>query len=476
MFVTFTAMFEDFEEDDINPLLERFHKGAQQKEAVYFDVEDFESLIQYFLTRDQAEHAWLAWNWAHQFHGGNPWIPFLKARLLMFENRLGEALTCLENEPNDSELLELIWHLRAEIYGDLMEHDLALLYFNKVLKVCAVEAKGMIYMDMAHEYVMKEEHEEALKSLKRAIRLQPDNEQAYSTLFHLADELDQAQDLLPFFDGLTDQNPYNSLAWFYLGITNKSLDLIEEALRCFDLVVTIRETASEAHMEMASCFMHLESWASAKRSIDLARKHGGDTIGLDFMTGECLENQEEWGEALVYYRKVAEAVPGYAEAWMGIGVCLCENGLVLEGLAHMNHAVELEPEYSEYRLVRAVWLRDSGKLGEAEKEYQALAELDSGNWEVFYDWAALYVRMDDYPMALETMMQALKCEPNSALIHYRIAAIAYRQGSRQMGHDFLQQALNMDFSAYTEMLELIPELALDSSVTELIAHYKPHEN
>jgi hypothetical protein len=62
------------------------------------------------------------------------------------------------------------------------------------------------------------------------------------------------------------------------------------------------------------------------------------------------------------------------------------------------------------------------------------------------------------------------------LIHYRIAAIAYRQGSRQMGRDFLQQALSMDFSSYPEMLELIPELALDSSVTELIAHYKPHEN
>jgi tetratricopeptide (TPR) repeat protein len=222
--------------------------------------------------------------------------------------------------------------------------------------------------------------------------------------------------------------------------------------------------------------MHLESWASAKRSIELARTHGGETIGLDFMTGECLENQEEWEEALVYYRKVAEAVPGYAEAWMGIGVCLCETGLVLEGLAHMNHAVELEPEYAEYRLVRAVWLRDSGKLGEAEKEYQALAEMDSGNWELYYDWAALYVRMDDYAMAIETMMQALKCEPNSALIHYRIAAIAYRQGSRQMGRDFLQQALSMDFSSYPEMLELIPELALDSSVTELIAHYKPHEN
>jgi len=476
LFVTFTAMFDDFEDDDINPLLERFREGVRRNESVYFDVEDFEALIQFFLVRNNAENAWKAWNWAADFHAENAWIPLLKARILMFEGHLAEALTCLEREPEDEEMLEVLWHLRAEIYSDLLEHDLALLYYRKVVKVCPDDAKAMIWMDMAHEYVMNDEQDEAIMALKRAIRLQPEAEQAYSSLFHLTDELGLAQDSLSFFSGLTDSNPYNWMAWFYLGLSYKTLDLIEEALRCFDLVITIKESTPEAHMEMASCFMHLESWASAKRSIEQARRFGGEAVGLDFMTGECLENQEDWQGALLYYRKVAEAVPGYAEAWMGIGVCLCESGFVAEGIAHMDHAIELESEYSEYRLIRAVWLRDSGALGEAETEYQSLSEMDASNWEVYYDWAALYVRMDDLVMALETMMQALKCEPNSALIHYRIAAVAYRQGSRQLGQDFLQKALQMDYSAFPEMLDLIPELATDSDIAQLIDNYKTHEN
>lgn len=469
-------MFDDFEDDDINPLLERFREGVRRSESVFFDVEDFEALIQFFLIRNNAENAWKAWHWASEFHGDNAWIPLLKARILMFDGRLAEALTCMEKEPDDVEMLEVIWHLKAEIYSDLMEHDLALLYYRKVVKVCAEEAKALIWMDMAHEYVMKDDQAEAINALKRSIRLQPEGEQAYSTLFHLADELDKGPDIIPFFSSMTDANPYNWMAWFYLGLTYKGMDLIEEALRCFDLVITINETTHEAHMEMASCFMHMESWASAKRSIEQARKQGGETVGLDFMTGECLENQEDWDGALTYYRKVAEAVPGYAEAWMGIGVCLCELGLVPEGISHMDHAIELETEYTEYRLIRAVWLRDSGALGMAETEYQTLAEMDSSNWEVYYDWAALYVRMDDLTLALETSMQALKCEPTSALIHYRIAAIAYRQGSRQLGEEFLQQALTLDYSAYPEMLDLIPELAADSAISQLIENHKTHEN
>ena len=179
-------MFDDFEDDDINQLLERFREGVRRNESVFFDVEDFEALIQFFLIRNNAENAWIAWNWASKFHIDNAWIPLLKARILMFEGHLAQALTCLEKEPEDEEMLEVLWHLRAEIYSDLMEHELALLYYRKVVKVCPEESKALIWMDMAHEYIMNDEQEEAITALKRAIRLQPEGEQAYSSLFHLA--------------------------------------------------------------------------------------------------------------------------------------------------------------------------------------------------------------------------------------------------------------------------------------------------
>ena len=92
-------MFDDFEDDDINPLLERFREGVRRSESVFFDVEDFEALIQFFLIRNNAENAWKAWHWASEFHGDNAWIPLLKARILMFDGRLAEALTAWKKNP-----------------------------------------------------------------------------------------------------------------------------------------------------------------------------------------------------------------------------------------------------------------------------------------------------------------------------------------------------------------------------------------
>lgn len=57
-----------------------------------------------------------------------------------------------------------------------------------------------------------------------------------------------------------------------MGLCYKQLDLHEESVHCFDLVLTIDEGFYEVYMDLAYAYMAMEWWSKALEALKAARK------------------------------------------------------------------------------------------------------------------------------------------------------------------------------------------------------------
>ncbi len=457
-------------------LIQAFEEGQNSGEMRYFDSEEFEEITSYYLAVEDTENARDAISHGLDQHPGHSDLLLMNSRVLLHEGKLNQALNqldelLLEQQDNDE-----LWALKAEVYSELLEHDLAILYYQKALEVCDPDNRAYYQVEVAHEQIMKNDAEAAGRTLKMCLRSYPDYEPAYTSLFVLANANDEVQGALAYFKRLTDKNPYNKLAWYSMGLCYKQLDLHEESVHCFDLVLTIDEDFYEVYMDLANAYMAMEWWGKALEALKTARKSYNDPTQILYLRAECYFHQERYNKSLFCFRKVAHYLPDHAEAWFGIGLCLHELGHSKEGLAHLNHALSLDSESFDMRLGKANMLKEMGEFGEAENVYIRLSESHPDHWELFFDQSDLYVRMDDFSLAASSLMESLKIEPNSAEILYRLAAIQWRRGLKEDAATALNQALLIDYAGHKDMLDYLPDLEQDPFIIDIIETHKSHGN
>src|SRR5690606_11145541 len=108
---------------------------------------------------------------------------------------------------------------------------------------------------------------------------------------------------------LTDEDPYNALAWFNLGAAYQGLKLYEKAIDSYEYCVAIDEKFEFAYRNMADAFMRLKWYDQA---IDVLEKHleiaKPEDVIFEAM-GFCWEKRKDFHRARYYYRQASKLNP-----------------------------------------------------------------------------------------------------------------------------------------------------------------------
>jgi tetratricopeptide (TPR) repeat protein len=98
-----------FEEFEWEAPIERFEDMLKNKKNWFFDVEDFELLIDYYLDRGNFKKAGIALSFAQGQHPGATSILLRESQVLLTNGKLNKALKILDEiellEPNSEEVV-----------------------------------------------------------------------------------------------------------------------------------------------------------------------------------------------------------------------------------------------------------------------------------------------------------------------------------------------------------------------------------
>ena len=257
-------------------------------------------------------------------------ICFLQARYRDAMAMLNEAIHL---RPGLIEAYDLI----AQIH--LLEGDLAAAHLAVAAGLRVDTTAAPLHTRMGALLFSQGEYASSVAALKRGIRGNPDDAEAYYLLGHASINLGD-----------------NSKGDAYLHCFRRLQDDYTALLAC-KTAIMLNPDGTEGYYDLGAVYSRLGRYEAARQAYTIAlRIHPGHIDALNNL-GNIYVRRGQVYAAIETYREVIERAPGYAKAYNNLGYALLLAGDPGRAAAQFEKAIQLEPEYAQARLNLAKVLR-----------------------------------------------------------------------------------------------------------------------
>ncbi len=457
--------------DEFHDCVERYESMREQNATLFFDVEEFEIIVEHYLEQSDARRAREVLDYAHKQHPGSLDLMFCEAHVLMNLGKLNRALEVLDAIGKLEPFNEDVHLHKAGIYSQLRNHRRSVEHYKRALTL-AEEGLDDIHLDLAFEYENLEAYDLAIASLKSALEINPENEAVLYELAYCYDLSDAHQMAVSFFRQFTNEHPYSFVSWYNLGNALARLERFDESIEALDLCLAIEERFTSAYFSKAR---NLLVQGNFQEAIDCYQEtinfDGAQAITFSYI-GECYEKMERYEQALIHYDQALALDPNWVDAWIGRGVVKDVQGKLPEAVRDLENAVKLAPEHGDGWFYLANALGRSGKYEEAFAAYAKLNTLEPENIDGWLDHSDLLLQMKGPDVAARKLREGDQVHRLTSRYRYRMVSYLLRMGEMQQALIQLEDALMADHAAHDQLLEHYPEAAQLPQVIHLLELYR----
>lgn len=437
-------------------LTERFEKMIKEGGSSFYEVDDLEELLDYYIGRHRLELAFKVLEILHEQYPTNKQLAIKEAELLSLTDQHSEALDLL----SEIEYLEGFnpdfYVTKASILSQLGNYEKAITCLHRALD-CTTNDMDAIYINLSIEHQNLEQFEQAIEFLKKALEVNPENEDAIYEIAYCFELARKHQDAIVYFNKLIDLSPYNSHIWFNLGAAYQADGNFEKAQVAFDYVIIIDENFHAAYFNKANVLVRLKRYEEA---IDLYKKALSFEI-LDslifFYIGDCYDHLENHKKALTYFEKAIKKDETMAEAWIGASSSLDMLERELEALEYARRAIEIDNENGDYWCFLAGLQMKYDLHIESASSFEKAIEAGYTQDDLWEDYIQLALALDDDELALRIAERGLDLYPDHHLIRLYQSVAYYRTNREELGFEQLVELLIEEPTLIQEFILYFPK-------------------
>jgi len=466
--------YKEFFEDPANDLVKQLENKLHGGESFYFDVEDYELIIDHYLQEDDLEKCLLVLQNAMEQHPNTISLSLRQVQFLISKNNTEKALRILKEVEAIDPYNRDIYRTRGDIYSQLQFYHEAIKEYQKAIDDTE-ENLDEIYSNIAYEYENLHNYDKALEYLKKAIDFNPENETALFELSFCAEMAEKPQVVVDYLLKYLDRFPYSKAGWFNLGLAHSSLLEHEKAIDAYDFVIAIDETFSTAYFNKGNALATLERY-------DEALKAYRETLAFEspegltyYYIGECYEKMNEPEKAEEYYRLAIDADPAASDARVGLGCILSERGRHTDAISLFKEAIEQTPGDSETWYLLADEYMETGEIEMAKDGYEKSLAFDVTNPDVWLDYSNAFAEESNYDRAIEILIKGYDSHKESVDFKYRLFDYYLNNHLDDDAFSILAEALIQDFASLKQIFEYTPLLRDNEALLDFIVSYRPED-
>lgn len=466
---------DDFESEEwgsLDDTLARYEEVKKGTATHILDEEEFERVIEYYFQNSNEEQALLACDIARTYYPFSASILLLRAEILTQAQKYGQALKALdEMEQYDNNNLDAVL-LRSDILLSQFKYDQAALWLEQQSLNYQGKDKIEILLELSDVYDESEEFDAVFDTLKRVIKIEKRNEEALQKICFWAEFTGRLEESVSLHTQLTDDDPYNPLAWFNLGAAFQGLKLYEKSIDAYEFCVAIDEKFEFAYRNMADAYMRLKWYGKAlevlEKHIEIAKP---EDVIFEAM-GYCWEKQKDYARARKYYRQASQLSPQDDGIFYKIGETYAREKQWEKAVNSYSVALHLDKENASYCMAIGNCLMEMDVKSEALVCYLNAVRLKPGNKTT---WVALIrgLYLTGYFDEAITQLAVARehCGEKADFLYYHAAAL-FELGKAKEALLQLEKGLKLSPSKVKIFTGLNPEFLLRSAVTEAISKYK----
>ena len=464
--------FLPFDNENFYSLVKKFEEMRSMGALYYFDVEEFEELIDFYIFEPNIILVQELIDLAKSQHPGSISLTLKEAESLVYSENPAKALQIVEDIVLYADSSPEHYFSKASIYSMTDKKDKAIEVLYKLIEISEAEDLEEAKMALAKEFQELGDFERSINMYLELIKENPKNEDALIEL-GLSCELGGMYDYgIKLINDFIDENPYSDFAWFSLGNMYLNIDKHDEAIDAFGYAIAIKEDFMEAHFNLGSSLMKVEKFQEAIESFkESLSPEFQDPVTHNFI-GHCFIVLEKNHDAIKHFQEAVDFSPEYADGWLGFAVAYSNLEQYSESLLYIEKAIKLNPKNNYYQYFLADVMFNLERFEEAERVYKKVYESDLENTGIYLDFTEVLIINNKDQEALDLLVAGITKFPEEAILYYRYAALMLQLGHAIDAESILLLALEIDPKQSNQLFKFFPEATNFENILDLIENYK----
>jgi len=449
--------------------IEKFELMLKTNEVGFFDSDEFEQIIEYYLENGKMALARKAIHLAMNQHPTSVNLKLFHAEMLVFDDKFDLAHDMLnalhELQPNNSE----VFIQKANIFSKTEQHQKAIELLNIALEL--TDDKADVYNLMGMEFLFIEDYSNAKLNFMQCLELDDTDYSALYNIIYCFDFLQENQQAIDFLNMFLNKNPYSEVAWHQVGKQYFDLKMYEKSLSAFEFAIISDDYFVGAYLEKGKVLEKLGRYNEAIENYQITLKLDDPTSFAYLRLGKCYYKLGNNELALKYFKKTVNEDPLLDKGWIAIVDYYSKTLNYPKALTYIEKAIEVDGENALYWTRYAHLNRRLNFFEEAEYGYRKAIELGNYEEKTWLCRADILLSLGETEAVVSNLNHGLEFYPQQVEMEYRIAGAYYRLNENVKARFHLQNALKTDPEFIIIIEELFPELLKQKEVKDLIARY-----
>jgi len=369
-------MSEDFQDFFSNSIL-KFESMLKSNKFLFFDVDEFESIIIYYLESGNISLSNKAIKIASKQYPENTAISLLKVEALIVQNKINDAEKLINKlfliEKNNSEIILQ----KSRILSKKKKHIESINLLKTIAKNCEFYPDAIIMI--GKEYLFIDEFENAREKFIEYINDYQLDYAVLNNLLYCFDNIGKVDDTISYLNEFLEKNPYCEIGWHQLGKQYMNKGLLKEALTAFDFAIISDDSFIGAYLEMGKVLEKLNRINEAIEQYQIVTEIDNPNPFALYRIACCHNKLGNLELAMSYYDKTIIEDPVHDGAWMSLSTIYFKQNDFIEAKNNLIKAIEIDSENIKYWELYCKICLNLNQFDEVEisfKEILSLGELN----------------------------------------------------------------------------------------------------
>jgi tetratricopeptide (TPR) repeat protein len=454
-------------EEEVKQAVQKFERMRRNNENYFFDVVEFESIIDYYIESNNPAQAYEAASMATEQHPQSVSIQLRKAKVLIDKGRAVEALRILKKleliEPGNHE----IYVAKGTAMGMLGDIQGARKVFDYALSLDSDEVENILFAIVSVLQNLNY-YEQLIPYLIQLMEKEPNFRAHLYDLAYAYEKTEDYANSISYYLKYLEEEPFSDSAWYNLGIIYNKLDQSVKAIEAYDYALAINSENTFALFNKGNLLCNLERHAEAIPVYLEYLENEPDSFEAMTYLAECYERIGNILLSKKYYREAIDIAPEFADPWFGLGVIELNSGNPDDSLIYFRKAVRLDDENPEfwYLLGKAHYVKN--ELKSSLSCFREALKLDIYYDDVWIDLGKMLLKENLTAKAIPYLEHAYKVTGDVPGINYIMASLYLHARAFDKAFRHISLAIDIDNDIFREYSELFPLAMLSRKIAKLL--------
>ena len=425
----------------------------ENNDEFYFDTEELEDIIVYYLELGDFNYADNAVNYGLKLHPNSLDIKIKRLEILLEWEDYNTAKELIDELKGSSMENTDFMVCYAKYYSNLGNPRKAIDICKKALEL--KEEENFLHNFIADEYVNLGDPFNALKHYRKALKEDPTDEYSLENCMICFSDLNKSEEAIAFLNEYLDEFAYSETAWFEYGQFYFNRKNYEEAIKGYDYLLAINSSSVGVYANKAACYEALGQYQKAVEVYEEMLELEYTKAFTFYKIGLCYKAQKQSIMALNAFQKSLREDPQFYLSMMEQSYLYEEMGGMKEALHFAKEATQLNDSNLDYQKRLAFLFIDSGKFEESLSCLKKLVDAEPSRFYNWYAYSEVLMLLGEYEEAVTILDKAIKIH-NRAELYYQLSNCYFNLRNPEKGAESLQKALNIDSSLATDMQKKYP--------------------